>query len=248
MSLKNVKVAILDDHQSIIDGYLYRLQQTPEIEVVATASYGCQLEQILQEHLVHLLLLDISVPMSPEEPTPTPTLHLITKLLAQYQDLAILPVSMHTERALIKAAVQAGASGYILKDDQSTLRKLDRVILSVANGGMYFSKQAHHILMREPVTNQPALTTRQIEVLSLFAAHPQMTSAEAARKLNVADSTVRNLLSDSYLRLNVPNRSSAIIKAQQLNLLPTVTSQFKNLGLLVQDIPNDENHQNDDAS
>lgn len=243
MALKKINVAILDDHQSVIDGYLYRLQNVPEIEVVATASYGSEIEACLQEQPVNVLLLDISVPMSPEDPTPSPTLHFIAKLLREHKDLAILPISMHMERSLIKAAVGAGASGYVLKDDQSTLRKLDRVVLSVANGGMYFSKEAHKVLMHEPLTNQPILTTRQVEVLSLFAAYPHMTSADAARKLNVADSTIRNLLSDSYLRLGVPNRSSAIIKAQQLNLLPTVMSQFKDLNYLVEDNNNTEDEE-----
>ncbi len=241
MSQKKVNVAILDDHQSVIDGYLYRLQNVPEIHVVVTASYGNELEEALQKQTVNVLLLDVSVPMSLDDPTPAPTLHFIAKLLREHQGLAILPISMHTERSLIKAAVGAGASGYVLKDDQSTLRKLDQVILSIANGGMYFSKQAHHILMREPIAAQPILTTRQIEVLSLFAAYPHMTSAEAARKLNVADSTIRNLLSDAYVRLDVPNRSSAVIKAQHLNLLPTVMSKFKDMSHLVDETNQDQN-------
>jgi DNA-binding NarL/FixJ family response regulator len=56
-----VRVAILDDHQSIIDGYTYRLSVVPEIQIVAMAVYGEDLETMLASHKVDVLLLDVSV-------------------------------------------------------------------------------------------------------------------------------------------------------------------------------------------
>ena len=61
MPAEKVRVAILDDHQSIIDGYIYRLSSTPEIEVVATANYGEELEPVLAKYPADVLLLDLSV-------------------------------------------------------------------------------------------------------------------------------------------------------------------------------------------
>jgi DNA-binding NarL/FixJ family response regulator len=230
MRSSKIRVAILDDHQSIIDGYIYRLQNVSEIEVVITATYSNDLEKALKKQPVDVLLLDISVPISESDPTPSPALYFIAKLLQQYPNLSILPISMYTERALIKAAVEAGASGYIFKDDRVTLRKIGSIIQSVANGGVYFSHKAHEILLKEYKDSTPLLTTRQVEVLSLFAAYPHMTSAQAAQRLDVADSTIRNILSAAYLRLNVPNRNSAILKAQQLKLLPEISPQIVELG------------------
>jgi DNA-binding CsgD family transcriptional regulator len=63
------------------------------------------------------------------------------------------------------------------------------------------------------------LTPRQREVLSLLASRPYLTTAGMAEVLEVAPSTIRNLLSDAYERLEVPNRAAAIVKARQLGLI-----------------------------
>ena len=55
----------------------------------------------------------------------------------------ILIISMFTQRALIEALVNAGISGYILKDDQSSIQQLDKIVRTVANGGIYFSEGAY---------------------------------------------------------------------------------------------------------
>ena len=161
--------------------------------------------------------------MSDHNPSPTPILYIVPRLLQEYPDMSIIIISMHTERPLIKALSEAGVSGYILKDDHFTIRQIGWAIMSVANGGMYFSKQAHKMLL-DSNSAHDMLTARQIEVLNLFAAYPHLTTSAAALELNVAHSTVRNLLSDIYLRLDVPNRSAAIIKLDlgTLSALDTV--------------------------
>jgi two-component system nitrate/nitrite response regulator NarL len=213
-----IRVAILDDHQSIIDGYLYRLSGTQEIEVVATATFGEELEPMLNNHGVDVLLLDVLVPTSATNPNPYPILHLIPRLLQTYPDLVILVLSMHAQRALIRAVVEAGASGYLLKDDQSSIEELGSIIRSVASGGIHFSQQAHQQLFRSNA-EEDTLTPRQREALSLAAAYPNLTSSQLADRLGIAQSTVRNLLSNAYLRLGVRNRSAAITKARRMGLI-----------------------------
>lgn len=222
-----VRVAILDDHQSIIDGYLYRISQTPEIEVVATATSSSDMEQLLAQHPVDVLLMDVKVPTAPDNPSPHPIIHLIPRLLQAYPDLSILVISMYAERALIKSIIAAGASGYILKEDQETIRDLGNVLLSVARGGIHFSRRAHQQLLGQDA-HESLLTDRQLEVLSLFAAYPNLTSTAVALKLDIADSTVRNLLSGVYLRLGVHNRTAAIMKARRLGLLVSPSSSSEN--------------------
>src|SRR6266498_4660772 len=115
---EKIHVTILDDHQNIIDGYVYRLSSNPQIEVAATINFGDELEWNLAEHPTDVLLLDVNVPTSSENPNPYPILHVIPKLLQTYKSLSILVISMYAERGLIRAVMEAGASGYILKDDQ----------------------------------------------------------------------------------------------------------------------------------
>lgn len=215
---RNIRVAILDDHQSIVDGYLYRLNQFPDIEVVATATFAEEFEALLKSHTLDVLIVDISVPTSPHNPSPYPILHAIPKWLEIYPQLAVLVISMFNRRTLIKSVVEAGASGYILKDDKPLIQELGSIVRSIASGGIHFSQQAHQHLVRH-MPEEPRPSGRQLEALSLCAAYPEATTAQLADRLGVAHSTLRNLLSGAYLRLNVRSRTAAVAKAQRLGLI-----------------------------
>jgi len=214
-----IRVAILDDHQGIIDGYLFRLNGEPDIEVVATMAYGEMLEPILAQQPVDVLLLDVHVPGSPENLNPYPILHLIPKLLQTYPDMSILVISMHVQRTLIQAVMEGGASGYVVKDDQSTIKELASVIRTVARGGIHLSRAAYEQLRKRGDDLGLPLSPRQLEALSLCAAYPDATTVEMAQKMNIASSTLRNLLSGAYLKLEVRTRSAAVAKARQMGLL-----------------------------
>jgi two-component system response regulator NreC len=216
--LPQIRVAILDDHQSIIDGFTYRLSMDPRIQIVGTAIYGEALEPMIADKEVDVLLLDVSVPNSPEDHNPYPVLHFIPHLLEKYINLNILIISMFTQHSLIDALVNTGISGYIFKDDQVSIQKLDKVVEIIANGGIYFSQGAY----REPQEAQAdsLLTPRQLEALSLCASFPDGDTIALAGNLGITGSTLRNLLSGAYLRLGVRTRAAAIARAQQLGILP----------------------------
>jgi DNA-binding NarL/FixJ family response regulator len=220
MPAEKVRVAILDDHQSIIDGYIYRFSSTREIEVVATANYGEELEPLLAKHPVDVLLLDLSVRTSADNPNPFPILHIIPRLLQKYAHLSILIISMFAEPGLMRSVIEAGASGYILKDDQAAFRELGNVVLSISHGGIYFSKKAHSLYMQiDALNGGELLTPRQMEVLSLCAAYPDASTSDLAEMMSISNSTVRNLLSSVYLRLGVHSRTAAVEKAREMGLV-----------------------------
>ena len=220
MPAEKVRVAILDDHQSIIDGYIYRLSSTPEIGVVATATHGEELEPLLVKHPVDVLLLDLSVRTSPENSNPFPILHIIPKLLQKYSNLSILVISMFAEPGLMRSLIEAGVSGYVLKDDQGAFRDLGNIVLSIAHGGIFFSKKAHTLYMQiDAMNGGELLTPRQMEVLSLCAAYPDASTSDLAQMMSISNSTVRNLLSNLYFRLGVHSRTAAVEKAREMGLV-----------------------------
>lgn len=216
---QKIRLGILDDHQSTMDGYLFRLSKSPNIEVEATASFGEELDPMLAQNELDLLLLDVSVPTSRDNSNPYPILHKIPKILQKYPELAIIVITMHNQRTLIEAVMEAGASGYILKDDRESILRLGDIITSVAAGGIYFSEQSYQLLNGKLEDGSPNLTPRQREVLSLIASKPNATTAELAKTLDIAPSTVRNLLSDSYIRMKVSNKTAAVVKARKLGLI-----------------------------
>lgn len=217
---KPLRVTILDDHQSVIDGYIYRLSNAPQIEVAATVMYGEDLESALRSNPTDILLLDVNVPTSADNPNPYPILYSIPALLQQHPNLNILIISMYADRGLIRSVMEAGASGYILKDDPVAIRDLGNIIRSVAGGGIYFSQKAHQLYAEYLIKNGTEdLTPRQREALSMCAAYPDSTTAQLAQKMSISNSTVRNLLSGAYVKLHVHNRTAAISKARQLGLI-----------------------------
>jgi two-component system nitrate/nitrite response regulator NarL len=227
-NFSKIRLAILDDHQGIIDGYLYRLSNAQDIEVAFTLSYGEALEPMLAQFPVDVLLLDVSVPTGPQNANPYPILYLIPKLLQTYPNLEILVISMYSHRALINSIMEAGASGYILKDDQMSIRELAAILRIVAHGGIHLSQKAHQELMKRSVgdLSQP-LSNRQTEALSLCAAYPEADMAQLAQQMGVANSTIRNLLSGAYLKLNVRNRAAAVSKARQMGLIAPESPPLK---------------------
>ena len=227
MPTKKIRVTILDDHQTIFDGYRFRLGNSPRVEIVAAIRYGDELPTTLQKYVTDVLLLDVTVPVSADNPNPYPILHVIPDLLQKYPDLTILVISMHAERSLIRAVMEAGSSGYVLKEDQASLRDLENVVATVASGGIYLSRQASDVLLRGSAAKDDSLLSkRQLEALSLCLSYPDYSTAELARKMSISNSTLRNLLSGAYLKLGVRSRIAGIDKARQLGLIsplsPTV--------------------------
>jgi len=218
-----INVVILDDHQSIIDGYVLRLSQSPKIEVVATANFANELEPILEKFPTDVLLLDINVPISIENAAPFPILHTISKIMELYPHLNILVISMFAERGLIRKIMEAGANGYILKDDRVTLIDLANVVLTIASGGIHFSQRAHQLFLSDQVTKTGSdLSIRQLQALSLCAAYPDALTTDLSKEMAIANSTFRNLLSGAYIKLNVRTRAAAIAKAQSLGIITPV--------------------------
>ena len=216
-----IRVTILDDHQSIVDGYLFRLSKFHQIEIINTLEYGEELEPALKKQVPDVLILDVNVKVSTENSNNYPIFHVIPDLLQRYPDLAILVISMHNDRSIIRAVMEGGASGYILKDDQKTIRELGSVIVSIVSGGIYLSEKVRNVYVKNrSAASEEPLTGRQMEALSLCAAYPDHTTERLAQIMNVANSTVRNLLSGAYLRLGVNSRAAAIAKARQLGLIP----------------------------
>ncbi len=175
-----------------------------------------------------VLILDVKVPISHQNINPYPILNTIPNLIDHYPGLSILVISMHSQRTLIRAILDAGASGYILKDDWNAMRDLASIVRTVMGGSIYLNQTLYHELLKRPtgllVDNK--LSPRQLEVLSLCSAFPDASTFELSVKMGVAHSTVRNLLSGAYLKLDVRNRTAAVVKARQKGLITPEDERF----------------------
>jgi len=214
-----IRVAILDDHAVMLDGYRLRLEATPDLRVVATAYYGEELAALLKNHHIDVLILDVIVPTAPDNPNPYPILQHIPEIVERYPNTAIVVITMHAESGLIRGVMRAGASGYVFKDDRQTLSQLAEGLRAVTRGDWYLSPLARTQLNKRPAPQDETFTPRQLAALSLCAAYPDKSAAELASKLFITPSTFRNLLHQTYARLNVSSRAGAVAEARRRGLI-----------------------------
>ncbi len=212
---------VLEDHQIVIDGYLFRFSQLPQIEVVGTVTYGDDLEPQLAACPADIVFMDVSVPSAPDNANPYPILHVIPRLRQRFPELSILVISMLTERGLIRGVMDAGANGYILKDDREAIKQLPEIVLAVTAGENYLSRQLRPLFEVDPETgdSEAIITPRQQEILSVCSAYPDLSLQQIAQRIGVQYSTVRNTMSQAYFRLGVHSLPSAITKARKLGLV-----------------------------
>lgn len=214
-----LSIAILDDHSITIDGYRQRLAQDPDLTIAWTAAYGEELPPLMDAQPVDVLILDISVPTSANNPSLYPILDVLPQLLERHDALTVLVISMHAESRLIKAVMNAGAAGYILKEDRASLDRLDQVVRAVAAGEIHMSPLAAQRWQERLPDGDRELTPRQLQVLALCHAYPNEGSTELATRMSVSPVTLRNLLSGVYLRLKVRSRTAAVAEAQRRGLI-----------------------------
>ncbi|MEE4258495.1 MAG: response regulator transcription factor, partial [Bacteroidales bacterium] len=120
--MEKIKVLLVDDHQIILDGIKSLLENTPDIQVVATANDGNEALNTLKLLTVDVILMDIDMPgLNGVDAT--------RQINTMFNDVKVIMLTMHSEGAMIKSLIEIGAHGYILKN--STKEELLEAIYKV---------------------------------------------------------------------------------------------------------------------
>jgi DNA-binding NarL/FixJ family response regulator len=130
-------------------------------------------------------------------------------------------LTMHSDDAHIRAALRAGARGYILKG--ASAGAITAAVQAAASGQSAFDEGVSRRMAQAYAGDTglesvvfPELTAREHDVLRLIAAG--CANHEIARRLNLADKTVRNVTSSILVKLGVPDRTSAALRAREAGL------------------------------
>jgi DNA-binding NarL/FixJ family response regulator len=145
-------------------------------------------------------------------------LTMVRRLHSDLPHLKVCLLSAHLEPSLVRDLLQAGACGYILKDDDYVSR-IDSIVRDLADGRVYLSPQAYEALAqatRTEGTEQP-LSDREIEVLRL--AQRGLPNPQIAQALHISPGTVRNHLCAIYEKLGVHSRHEALQVAAERHLI-----------------------------
>ena len=175
-----IQILIADDHAMVRDGLRRIIESEPDLCVTGQAVDGNTTLDRLCDTPCHILLLDLTMP-APNGP------ELISQIREYWQDLPILVLSMHNHLAIARAALQAGASGYIAKDNDPEV--LLQALRHVAAGGRFVEPRLAEALLFEPARKAPPpLTARETEVMNRLAAGE--SNSDIARALYLSEKTV----------------------------------------------------------
>ena len=124
------------------------------------------------------------------------------------------------DASLVEGALEVEARGYLLKDDELSVDLLP-AIRAVSKGAVYFSKEIQRqFMVRKPDRPAKVLTDRQLEVLLAVWANPNLSYADQAKNLGIADNTVDNHLKAVFRELGANNLAAAAVRAVQAGLIP----------------------------
>ena len=177
-----IRIAIGEDHQSLIDGIALLIQDIAHIQLVCSATNGLELVEAVRKHQPDVIITDIRMPkMDGIQAT-----EIIKK---EFPKIAVIAFTMFDQQDAVQQMLDAGASGYILKN--SSLQTLKNAIETVAEGTPFFDSQIDLSAFEEDhsaTSKSGLLTKRQLEILRLIA--QGKTSREIADELFIGVHTV----------------------------------------------------------
>lgn len=213
--MEHLRVLIADDHQLFRDGLRALLTSAPETELVGEATNGDEVIALAASIQPDVIIMDIQMPGSNG-------IEATRRILHSSPHIGILVVTMFEDDNSVFAAMRAGARGYVLKGANHA--EMLRAMRAVGSGEAIFSPTIALRLMDffaniRPVTPPqvfPELSDREREILDLIA--QGCKNAEIAQRLVLSEKTVRNHVSNILSKLQVTDRTQAILRAKEAGL------------------------------
>ncbi|MEZ0492597.1 response regulator [Kineococcus sp. TBRC 1896] len=204
-----IRVLVVDDHPVVRGGIEALLATAGDLEVVGSAGDGLEAVELVASLRPDVVLMDLRMPGLDGAST-------TERIRAEHPCVHVLVLTTYETDADIVRAVEAGATGYLLKD--TPLVELVDSVRAAARGETVLAPPVAARLMarlRAPV--QETLTRRELDVLSAVARGA--TNAEIGRELFIAEATVKTHLLRVFAKLGVDDRTHAVTVALQRGLL-----------------------------
>jgi len=205
-----IRVLIVDDHAVVRSGLGVFLTVFPDLELIGEAENGDEALVRCGLLMPDVILMDLIMPGTDGVTA--------TRLIKEkYPAVKVIALTSFQEDKLVQGALQAGASGYLMKNISA--RDLATAIRSAHAGKMTLSPEAAQALVQGTSQAQEleALTEREREVLKLMV--DGLNNTEIANRLVVSLSTVKYHISNILSKLGVENRVSAVTTAIQKKLI-----------------------------
>ena len=202
--MNKLRILLAEDHETIRDGLKLLLNSQSDMEVVGEADNGRAALHLAEQLLPYVVGMDISMPE-------LNGLQAAKKLKEKCPRVKVLILTRHSDPVYLQELLQAGASGYVLK--QSKSEELIRAILAVAAGQAYLDpaiteravtqlRESGHVARQ--VSDQAKLTAREADVLRLIALG--YINKEVAARLNLSIKTVEAHKSNAMNKMGMKSR------------------------------------------
>ncbi len=214
---KDISLMLVDDQELIRESLAFVLEADPELKVVACAENGEQAIQFSEEHKPHLILMDIDMPV-------LNGIEATRHIKKHSPETKIIILTTFQEVEHVVEALTIGAEGYLLK----AIHPSDLIsgIKLIHHGGTLLPKNLAQLLVQqipkgeqqklESEIDKYQLTDREIQILQNLAYG--LTNKEISDKLFLSEGTVKNYISNIYHKLEVKDRTHAILKAKDEKL------------------------------
>jgi len=207
--MDKIKIFMADDHPVVRAGIRGMLETEPDFEVVAEAENGQGAIEQVSKLKPDVVLMDLRMPEMDG-------VEAISKIKESHPDIHILVLTTYDTDADIVRAVEAGATGYLLKD--APRDELFRAVRATAKGETVLAPPvAARLMGKVRDKGDTALTAREIDVLMLVARGA--SNQDVGEKLHVSTATVKSHLLQIYQKLGVSDRTAAVTTAIERGII-----------------------------
>ena len=210
---RRISVVVADDHPVVRSGIVYELEQQPDIDVLGAAEDGDAALRLARTLQPDVLVLDLSMPG-------LAAVEVVRQVRALPLAPRVLMLTAHGEPEQILALLQAGATGYVLKNEHPAA--ISAAVRVVAQGGTWLSqpimdKLVHVRTVTAYRADEAVLTEVEVAVLRLVAQGKR--DQEIGPELGIAERTGRKYLSSICAKLQVESRIEAAVQAIRYGLI-----------------------------
>jgi NarL family two-component system response regulator LiaR len=209
---RQIKVMLVDDHSMVRRGLIAFLKNETDLEIIAEAQDGREAIEKCEDIQPDVILMDLIMPgLGGVAAT--------RMILERWPDIRVLALTSFQEKDLVQEALQAGATGYLLKNVSG--KELADAIRSTFAGKPTLAREAvESLIQAEDTELTPGvdLTRRELEVLALLV--KGFSNPEIAGRLSVSRSTVKSHVSSILSKFGVSNRAEAIALAIEHKIVP----------------------------